>query len=262
MGEEEEDEGKYKNDNCSRIDTRNTTGSSAALHDLINGRLTSSLQNLTSQSRTIPSGKDFHFYSNFPEFRDPSRLLAAKSQDLLERVGSVGRRSAGTVPDDLDDGYDWLVSVNDDVVERIGEAMDEFLMPRAGKSEVNSVMEEGGFQMVRGKKNERRSVTNASANHVASGEGVSGVKVATRDRKVDLAKAKVPFHLPHIARPQDEFGIRVNNNNQPFEHVWLPRSEDGSHFIHPMVCLSTLFGLFHLLASACFCINGTPFCMF
>ncbi|KAL5708750.1 Protein RRP6-like 2 [Ranunculus cassubicifolius] len=46
--------------------------------------------------------------------------------------------------------------------------------------------------------------------------------------------ASVPFHLPNIPRPQDEFQIFANNLNQPFDHVWLERSVDGSRYVHPL----------------------------
>lgn len=61
----------------------------------------------------------------------------------------------------------------------------------------------------------------------------SGVKVA--DMKAKAVKAKVPFHIPTIKKPQDEYNILVNNSNQPFEHVWLQRREDGLGFVHPLV---------------------------
>ncbi|KAF5799366.1 putative polyribonucleotide nucleotidyltransferase [Helianthus annuus] len=48
-------------------------------------------------------------------------------------------------------------------------------------------------------------------------------------------KAKVSFQLASVGRrPQEEYGIRVDNSNNPFEHVWLQTSEDGSRRIHPL----------------------------
>lgn len=67
------------------------------------------------------------------------------------------------------------------------------------------------------------------------------MKVASRDKKAMGTKPKVPFHIPTIPRPQDEYKILVNNSNQPFEHVWLQRSEDGSRFIHPLVSFLFMF---------------------
>ncbi|KAK3025203.1 hypothetical protein RJ639_043129 [Escallonia herrerae] len=74
-----------------------------------------------------------------------------------------------------------------------------------------------GFQLVAGRKKKKE------------------VEVGGReDRGLVGPKAKVPFHIATIPRPQDEYKIPVNNSNQPFEHVWLQRSEDGSRFIHPL----------------------------
>ncbi|XP_050901233.1 protein RRP6-like 2 [Lathyrus oleraceus] len=61
-----------------------------------------------------------------------------------------------------------------------------------------------------------------------------------KDKRTMGPKAKVPFHIPTIPRPQDEFTIIVNNANVPFEHVWLQRSDDGQKFIHPLEKLSVL----------------------
>ncbi|KAF5185827.1 Rrp6-like [Thalictrum thalictroides] len=60
----------------------------------------------------------------------------------------------------------------------------------------------------------------------------------SRDKKMTVLRPSVPFHIPTIPRPQDEFNIFVNNTNQPFEHVWLQRSEDGSRVMHPLEKLS------------------------
>ncbi|ESQ29814.1 hypothetical protein EUTSA_v100233391mg, partial [Eutrema salsugineum] len=53
-------------------------------------------------------------------------------------------------------------------------------------------------------------------------------------------EAKVSFHIATIKKPQHEYNILVNNANLPFEHVWLERSEDNLHFIHPVEKLSVM----------------------
>ena len=50
----------------------------------------------------------------------------------------------------------------------------------------------------------------------------------------------MPFHIPTIPWRHDEFNILVNNKNQPFEHVWLQKADDGSRFIHPLVSFLVL----------------------
>ena len=54
-------------------------------------------------------------------------------------------------------------------------------------------------------------------------------------KKKKGGRQNVPWHIPSLPRPQEQYNIKVNNSNQPFEHVWLERSEDGSRFVHPMV---------------------------
>nr|GMD41921.1 protein RRP6-like 2 isoform X2 [Ipomoea batatas] len=189
------------------------------------GPLPSSIAKLSASSRGLPAEKDFHFYNNFPEFKSPVKTTDKKSKEILEKVGTLSELwgKAMPLPDDSDDEYDWLVNVNDDVLERLDASLDEFQASRKMEEEkgVSVRMElDGGFQVV-----------------LRSEEKVAdGVKVAAKP------KPKVPFHIPTIPRPQDEYKIVVNNSNQPFEHVWLQRSDDGSRFIHPLVSAS-LFSL-------------------
>lgn len=56
---------------------------------------------------------------------------------------------------------------------------------------------------------------------------------------------RVPFHIPYIRRPQDVYNIVVNNVNQPFDHVWLDKTEDGTAFIHPLVSCLLTFSFFN-----------------
>nr|XP_043612897.1 protein RRP6-like 1 [Erigeron canadensis] len=100
------------------------------------------------------------------------------------------------------------------------------------------------------------------ANHINYNHGGSGDQFVRRDKEKfinhqDLAvdqnkvdddnngtqKVKMPYHIGSIPKPQDEYKIVVNNVNQPFEHVWLQRSEDGSRLIHPL----EKFSVFHFI---------------
>nr|GEW82045.1 protein RRP6-like 2 [Tanacetum cinerariifolium] len=63
----------------------------------------------------------------------------------------------------------------------------------------------------------------------------SYVKTDSRDEhRFGASKAKIPFHIASILKPQLKYGIVVNNANQPFYHALLKMSEDGSRFIHPL----------------------------
>lgn len=67
------------------------------------------------------------------------------------------------------------------------------------------------------------------------------------EKEIDLkhGKAKVPFHIATIKKPQEEYKILVNNANAPFEHVWLEKKENNLGFVHPLV--SSKFSFFFLL---------------
>lgn len=215
-----------------------------ALGRFSTGGLPSSLAKVCGSSRGIPSEKDFHFYYNFDEFKIPVKEIANKSNSMLESIGSeqlCGKKM--NFPEDLDDAYDWLVNVNDEVLERFDVSVDEFKKLRKEEEETRvSVMgvgagddSENGFQLVYGKK-KKGLVDNNNNNNNNSSHSV--VKVVSRDSKTMGTKSRIPFHIPTIPRPQDEYKIIVNNANQPFEHVWLQRSEDGSRFMHPLVSFS------------------------
>ncbi|RDX95637.1 Protein RRP6-like 2, partial [Mucuna pruriens] len=218
-----------------------TAAKAQALQTLTAGPLSSSVAKLAASSRCLPSDKDFHFYRNFEEFKVPVEEIARESRSMLEAIGVAAAHAA--FPADVDDAYDWLVNVNDDVLERFDASADEFRKVRAEEEETGRpakhLMEEDGFQLVSGRKKKggRGNVAQATGPEASS---TLGVTVATKDKKTIGPKPKVPFHIPTIRRPQDEYSIVVNNANMPFEHVWLESSDDGLRFIHPLEKLSVL----------------------
>uniref|UniRef100_A0A2N9G4B7 Exosome-associated factor Rrp6 N-terminal domain-containing protein n=1 Tax=Fagus sylvatica TaxID=28930 RepID=A0A2N9G4B7_FAGSY len=217
------------------------------LQTLTTGPLASSLSKLSASSRAVPSGKDFHFFNNFDEFKLPIQEISKKSQSMLETIGSSEARVWGdnkkdmafpSNTDDMDDAYDWLVNVNDELLERFDTSADEFRGIRKKEEETGlaGAGPDDGFQLVCRKKNNNKK--EASRGDSAS---ASAVKVALKDNKTAGPKPKVPFHIPSIRKPQEEFNILVNNSNQPFQHVWLQRCDDDAQtFIHPLEKLSVL----------------------
>ncbi|KVI09493.1 3'-5' exonuclease domain-containing protein [Cynara cardunculus var. scolymus] len=219
----------------------------------------SSISKLSGSVRGIPCNKDFHFYFNFEEFKIPIQGIAKNSHSILETIGSSaeqlwGKKQTGFPNGDLDDddeAYDWLVNFNDELFERFDASVDEFKKIRNKEEEtgvrVLNAMDEDGFQLVQGRKKKVFDKDLLANNSITSSSGdnnlgnSSSVKVVSRDSNaMGTPKAKVSFHIASIRRPQDEYKILVNNSNQPFEHVWLERSEDGSKFIHPLEKLSIM----------------------
>ncbi|OMO67884.1 hypothetical protein CCACVL1_20240 [Corchorus capsularis] len=231
------------------------------IHNLASGPLSSSVSSLSSSSRTLPSDQDFHFFNNFDDFKLPIDQITKTSQSLLESIGSSakawGANKAINFPDKIDsiaddEAYDWLVNINDEILERFDVSMDEFQRIRKKEEEtgrpIGSDPDSNGFQLVYGKKKKKGdvaqvpdSVSDSVRKEGESSVSSSGVKVNKGALAVGTAaKAKVPFHIPTIPKPQQEYNILVNNSNQPFEHVWLQRSEDGQRFVHPLENLSVM----------------------
>lgn len=223
-----------------------------------NPPLSTSISKLSGSSRGIPCNKDFHFYFNFDGFKNPIQEIDKKTQALLESIGSSAEQLWGKtnikfpnsdLDDDDNEGYDWLVNINDELFERFDASVDEFKNIRNKEEEtgvrvMNLVDNDDGFQLVQGRKKKDLLVNNNGYTSVSGDYSLgnsSSVKVASRDNNaMGTPKAKVPFHIASIRRPQDEYKILVNNSNSPFEHVWLERSEDGSRLIHPLEKLSVM----------------------
>lgn len=210
-----------------------------SLEAIVDGAFSSTLSKLSSSSRLIPSSRDFHFYYNFDEFKRPIDGIAGSSQSVLETIGDSEQVWGKSMkfPGDVDevDAEDWLCNVNDEFIERFDVSVDEFQRIRKKEEEIGRPVAyngDDGFQMVYGKK--KKPVGNVITGSAANGGSVIDVKMAERD-KSSSGKAKVPFHVPTIKKPQEEYNILVNNANQPFEHVWLERSEDDQRVMHPLV---------------------------
>ena len=79
--------------------------------------LASSLSKLSTSSRGVPSGKDFHFFNNFDDFKNPICEIFNKSMSMLHTINDnaqVWRQQEGppkadaAFPEaDMDDAYDW-----------------------------------------------------------------------------------------------------------------------------------------------------------
>ncbi|KAK1384702.1 HRDC domain-containing protein [Heracleum sosnowskyi] len=188
--------------------------------------LSSSIEKLSGSSRDFPSDKDFHFLYNFNDFKTPIKEIGEKSQSVMD---SVGKSSAQLVKSDSDHdgGSNWLENVNDEILDQLDCSVDEYKKIKKSENDES----DDGFQLVCGKKKKGASEIVIKG---GQGYGALDVKVVSKDKKSSGNKPRVPFHIPSIPKPQDEYKIMVNNYNQPFEHVWLERSEDGTRFIHPL----------------------------
>ncbi|OEL25202.1 Protein RRP6-like 2 [Dichanthelium oligosanthes] len=214
---------------------------SAAAMEASSGPLAAAAARLSARSRALPSSRDFHFYNNFPAFKSPVGAAAAKADASLGVLGAASLLPARQQPfpggGDLDDAHDWLVALNDDLLERFGASMDEFKALREEEEAAGrrAAPEAGdGFQVVYGKKKKKVGGGEEGVGRAEAFGASSSVKMAKDKAAAPGTKAKVPFHIRTIPRPQDVYRIVVDNSSKPFEHALLERSEDGTRPVHPL----------------------------
>ncbi|CAM0145786.1 unnamed protein product [Urochloa decumbens] len=215
---------------------------SAAAIDSLSAPLAAAAARLSARARALPTSRDFHFYNNFPDFKSPVGAAAAKADASLGVLGAAPLLPTRQQPfpggGDLDDAHDWLVALNDDLLERFGASMDEFkaLREKEEASGRRAAQEAGdGFQVVYGKKKKKMGVGEEGVARTEAFGASSSVQMATKDKAAAPGmKAKVPFHIRTIPRPQKVYCFVVDNSSKPFEHVLLERSEDGTRAVHPL----------------------------
>ncbi|CAN6318355.1 unnamed protein product [Urochloa humidicola] len=215
---------------------------SAAAIESSSAPLAAAAARLSARSRALPSSRDFHFYNNFPDFKSPVGAAAAKADTSLGVLGAAPLLPTRQQPfpgsGDLDDAHDWLVALNDDLLERFGASIDEFKALREKEEAAGrrAAQEAGdGFQVVYGKKKKKVGVGEEGVARAEPFGASSSVQMATKDKAAAPGmKAKVPFHIRTIPRPQKVYCFVVDNSSKPFEHVLLERSEDGTRAVHPL----------------------------
>jgi exosome complex exonuclease RRP6 len=161
------------------------------------------LRNLVSASRLLPSDEDFHFYNNFREFREPLHALAERAEAVMSQISSsnvLGEASA--LPDDSEELYDWLVNLQDDLLEQVDASFDQFKADRAKKG---LPAEDDGF-MIQDRKKRRKQGRDAEP------------AINNSQSSTIVERSDVRFHKWELARPQEKFQDTVDNSNAPFKH--------------------------------------------
>ena len=79
--------------------------------------LASSLSKLSTSSHGVPSGKDFHFFNNFDNFKNPICEIFNKSTSMLHTINDNAQvwrqqerlpKVVAAFPEaDMEDAYDW-----------------------------------------------------------------------------------------------------------------------------------------------------------
>lgn len=160
----------------------------------------------TKAANDLPgAGEDFEYFSSFASFR---QVMLAEGKSVLKLMSSLASHQVGKGKFeglDLEEKFDLLADINDTVLERVGNNLDE-------------------ADGVKKKADEVVLVT-VSANR----------PIHTSWNKKDPSRA-AKFHLlaaKNVTRPQLTFREKVDNSNTPF----VPILRDKPHSLKPLALL-------------------------
>lgn len=190
---------------------------------VLKGPLHDAIRRVERFSEDFPAEKDFHFYNNFPQFKTPVRGIQSQAEAVLSEIGLTGRlrTERSRFPSDPDEGYDWLVALQDDLVEGIDAAVDQLNKETAAGKRGSS---HEGFQTPRKLQ--------------AGGSPGEAAQVA----KGSSERRPVPFHVRSIPRPQNKFAVAVDNSNTPFKHPQASRPDARKKGMFCRLCCCWLLG--------------------
>ena len=176
----------------------------------LKGPLQDAIRRVERFSEEFPAEKDFHFYNNFPQFKSPVRSIQSRAEAVLNDIGLAKklRPETSRFPSDPDESYDWLVALQDDLVEGIDAAVDQLNKETAAGKRGRS---NEGFQTPQKCRGGAKSDGNPS----------DSAKVL----KGSSERRPVPFHVRSIPRPQHKFDVAVDNSNTPFKHPQAPKPD-------------------------------------
>lgn len=175
---------------------------------------------------------------NFQDFKNRNQESSKNPQFILKSSGCeklLGKNQLGNSKSNLDDKLEannLLVNINH-------KLFNEFMKSKIKEPRQMNLIDNDKFPLVNLEKKTDLLVRNSYCNVRANS---SSMKVVSGDvRAMGTPRTKLPFHIASIQKPQLEYKIMVNNVNQPFQHVWLEMSADGSRLIHPLVSFFYLF---------------------
>ncbi|XP_076472354.1 exosome complex component 10-like [Babylonia areolata] len=151
----------------------------------------------TKASNDLPTGDDYDYYSTYDNVRNIMDLEARRLLQLLQSVmrhhNVKGTISGTSHALELDEQFDVIMDANDQILERVGTAVDE----------ATGV-----------KKNEQKLVVSAINR--------PNPAVASWNKKRTSSGGSVPVQLltaKNIQRPQLSFRDKIDNSNKPFVPV-------------------------------------------
>lgn len=160
----------------------------------------------TKAANDLPSaGEDFEYFSSFASFR---QVMLAEGKNVLKMMTSLASHQVGKGRFeglDLEEKFDLLADVNDSVLERVGNSLDEATGMKKNPDDV--------------------VVMNVNLNRTIHTSW--NKKDSSRAANVHLLAAK------NVVRPQLSFRDKVDNSNTPF----VPVLKDKPHSLKPLALL-------------------------
>lgn len=160
----------------------------------------------TKAANDLPSaGEDFEYFSSFASFR---QVMLAEGKNVLKLMSSLANHLVGKGKFeglDLEEKFDLLADVNDSVLERVGNSLDEAAGMKKNPDDV--------------------VVMNVNLNKTIHTSW--NKKNSSRAAGVHLLAAK------NVIRPQLSFREKVDNSNTPF----VPVLKDKPHSLKPLAIL-------------------------
>ncbi|KAL2612346.1 hypothetical protein R1flu_024038 [Riccia fluitans] len=227
-------------------------GKPQELLEVVNGALPKAVKQLELASGYLPADKDFHFYSNFKEFKSPvmevrNRVVTALSQitswkefhpsssspTTLSQLtswkefhpSSAKSPSTSTPLSQITSWKEFHPSSSkpwpadsDDAYDMLVGIQDDLL------EQVDACMDKS---LAEKKENQQKKaeLLTFQPSHAQVLTVPKDVRVARKGRNDAAVRSPVPFHVRNIPRPQDKFDIAVDNSNTPFLH---PNRLEGS----------------------------------
>lgn len=190
----------------------------------VNGALPEAIRRIERLTEEFPFDKDFHFYSNFPVFKSPVQKIQAQVESLLNELGSSKtlrpRLQSAQFPSDPDESYEWLVALQDDLVEGIDTAVDQFNKEKRDGKRGKLEVEYEAYQTP--KRSQHKGLIRSGLESSPS----ESARIATTAQG-SSERRPVPFHVRSIPRPQDNFEVAVDNSNSPFKHPQAAGKQAG-----------------------------------
>eukprot|EP00897_Mesotaenium_endlicherianum_P003670 jgi/Mesen1/3330/ME000191S02465 len=190
-----------------------------AVLEIVRTSLAGSVADVARAASQLPASEDFFFYSNSRNFKDRVRGLQQQAATILQKFPDADTwPSGGADADEGESASDWLVSLQDSLLEGVDRALEEAQARQRSRTAGSSSQLAARDSLARG----AAGGGAGRAGEGAAGGGILGSSpVQGSQQKVNA----VQTHVASLPRPQEKFSPPVDNSNTPF----LPHPHIGGN---------------------------------